>query len=134
MGRFEPEMMRFVKRYLAELRRIPTVFLAVSLAAFNAGRPCEKRAAAQTTVEKTTAAFFAQTGWTPSRIEAVAGALSYSRYGFLTRWIMKRIAGKEGLPVDTTQDYEFSDWPRLDRAIGEWMAGSPSARAATPSA
>ena len=28
---------------------------------------------------------------------------------------MKRIARKQGAPTDTTRDYEFTNWERIDR-------------------
>lgn len=45
--------------------------------------------------------------------KAVAGALLYTRYGWLKRWIMRRIVRKAGGDVDTTRDYEYTDWIAL---------------------
>jgi menaquinone-dependent protoporphyrinogen oxidase len=133
MGKYEPEMAKFVKRYQADLRNIPTAFLSVSLAeasAQDADATPEYRAEAQAHVEKTIAAFLAETGWTPSRVSAAAGALMYSKYNFITRFVMKRIARKAGRPTDASRDYEYTDWNRLDRLADEFAA---SARLAPPS-
>ena len=37
--------------------------------------------------------FRAETGWAPKVTKIVAGALLYTRYWWLKRWVMKRIAG-----------------------------------------
>jgi menaquinone-dependent protoporphyrinogen IX oxidase len=43
---------------------------------------------------------------------------------------MKLIAKHEGAPVDTTRDYEFTNWTRLDQVIAELIRDIPSASAA----
>ena len=40
----------------------------------------------------------------------VAGALPYTKYGWLKRMMMKRIVAKAGGDTDTTRDYEYTDW------------------------
>ena len=67
--------------------------------------------------------FVAETGWKPSRTFPVAGALSYSKYNPLVRFIMKRIARKEGAPTDTSRDYELTNWPAVDRFTREIAEG-----------
>jgi menaquinone-dependent protoporphyrinogen IX oxidase len=57
--------------------------------------------------------FYATTEGQTRRIaERIA---SYTRYGWFTRWIMKRIAKKEGGPVDTARDHELTDWDAVAR-------------------
>jgi menaquinone-dependent protoporphyrinogen oxidase len=48
----------------------------------------------------------------------VAGALPYTRYNWLKRWVMKRIVAKAGGDTDTTRDYEYTNWEEL-RAFSE---------------
>ncbi len=43
-------------------------------------------------VKKVIDAFFEQTSWCPNRVKPVAGALLYTKYNFLIRFVMKRIA------------------------------------------
>jgi menaquinone-dependent protoporphyrinogen oxidase len=57
--------------------------------------------------------FVERLGWQPTMIKVVAGALPYTRYGVLTRWIMKRIASDAGGDTDTSRDYEYTDWRDL---------------------
>ena len=40
----------------------------------------------------------------------VAGALRYTHYNWLKRWMMKRIVTKAGGNTDTSRDYEYTDW------------------------
>jgi len=63
--------------------------------------------------------FEKETGWRPGHVLAVAGALAYSQYNFIIRFVMKRIARKAGAPTDTSRDYELTDWSALDAFIGD---------------
>lgn len=108
-GRYQRGVRDFVERHRAWLDARPSAFFSVSLAA--ASRNPDERAAARTIAEK----FVAAAGWTPQRIESFAGALRYTRYGWLKRMLMKYIAGKEGGDVDTSRDFEYTDWDAVTR-------------------
>ncbi len=82
----------------------PSAFFSVSLAAASP-TPAEREEAAQLA-----SGFPAEAGWNPQKIVSVAGRLAYTQYGFLTRFIMKRIARRRGAPTDTSRDYEFTNW------------------------
>ena len=82
-------------------------------------------------MKKTIDDFVAETNWHPTHIAAVAGALKFSRYNFVTRFIMKRIATSQGMPADTTRDYEFTDWTKLDHLIEEFISNDIPAAAST---
>jgi menaquinone-dependent protoporphyrinogen IX oxidase len=81
-GEYEPEMKVFVRCHLGELGPIPSTFLSVSLAARieedETATP-EKRTAAHASIRRTIDRFLAETGWRPSHIAEVAGALMYSK-------------------------------------------------------
>jgi menaquinone-dependent protoporphyrinogen IX oxidase len=53
------------------------------------------------------AAFQQETVWHPQSVASFAGALAYSKYGFLKRLVMKRIARQAGGETDTSHDYEY---------------------------
>jgi menaquinone-dependent protoporphyrinogen oxidase len=79
----------------------------------------------------------AETGWRPRRIELVAGALLYTRYNFLVRFVMRQISKAEGGDTDTSRDYEYTDWAAVDRFALEFVediTATPAAEApvATP--
>ena len=48
--------------------------------------------------------------WQPDERKLVAGALPYTRYNWVKRWVMRRIVSKAGGDLDTSRDYEYTDW------------------------
>lgn len=124
LGKHEPEILKFVKDNLSELQQIPTLFLSVSLSEVtveDANAQPEKRAEARLDVKRTIDSFVAETGWQPSHIAAVAGASMYSRYKFAIRFAVRLIARKTGAPVDTSRDYEFTDWTKLRGLVEDFV-------------
>jgi menaquinone-dependent protoporphyrinogen oxidase len=118
----EREMIEFVRRYRDELHRIGAVFVSVSMSEAGAEdlqAPAERRARSAADAERMVDAFIKETGWKPERYLRVAGALLYTQYNFLVRFVMKRISRQNGGPTDTSRDYEFTDWPTLDRFVDE---------------
>ena len=133
VGEYEPEMTTFVRCHLGELGRIPSTFISVSMAARvveDEGAPPDTRPAAHENIRRTIDRFLAETGWRPTHIAEVGGTLMYSRYSVVTRFVLKLIAKHEGAPVDTTRDYEFTNWTKLDQAIDEQVRDNPSVKAA----
>jgi menaquinone-dependent protoporphyrinogen oxidase len=121
-GRHEKEMIAFVQHHKADLERIPAIFLSVSLSEAGAedlNAPPAQRGQAASDVRKMMGDFFAETGWHPAKTQAVAGALRYTKYNRLLRFVMKRIAERAGASADTSCDHEFTDWPKLDQLVDE---------------
>jgi menaquinone-dependent protoporphyrinogen oxidase len=121
-GRHEPEMATFVKEHRAELESMPAAFLSVTLSEAGAERADatqEEHARFTADVQKMLDDFFQETGWHPARVKPVAGALLYTKYNFLLRFVMKRIAKKSGAETDTSRDYEYTDWVALDHFVDE---------------
>jgi menaquinone-dependent protoporphyrinogen oxidase len=89
------------------LERLPSAFFSVSLAAHGDTANAE---AYITNFEQ-------QTGWHPTKLGLFSGALLYRKYGFLKRWMMKRIVrDKPGiLSTDTSRDHEYTDWDQVER-------------------
>ena len=130
-GKHERELADFVRKHRAALEQMPAVFLSVSLSEAGAEDPAaspERRAQAALDVRKMIETFLAETGWQPSKVRAVAGALLYSKYNFLIRFVMKRIARAQGASADTSHDYEFTDWEALDRIVDEVVPRGPELR------
>jgi menaquinone-dependent protoporphyrinogen oxidase len=129
----EREMIEFVKRCRSELEKMPTAFLSVTLSEAGAERPnatAKEHAQFAADVQKVMDAFFTETSWHPKRAKPVAGALLYSKYNVLIRFIMKRIARKSGGDMDTSRDYEYTDWAALGHFVEEFAAEIPSEVAA----
>jgi len=107
-GKHQRAMRDFVARYAGDLSARPSIFFSVSLSAAST-HPEEVDAA-----RRLADAFPTAHGWTATRIESIAGCLAYTRYGFIKRWIMQRIARKEGAPTDATRDFDLTDWSQVD--------------------
>ncbi|HWD38172.1 MAG TPA: flavodoxin domain-containing protein [Fimbriimonas sp.] len=61
------------------------------------------------------------TGMKPELTSTFAGAVNYREYGFLLRWIMKRICRSEGGPTDTSRDHELTDWTEVNAFAQEFL-------------
>ncbi|MBZ5606482.1 MAG: flavodoxin domain-containing protein [Acidobacteriia bacterium] len=120
----EGEIVDFVKRRLDELQRIPSIFLSVSLTQASVedpAAPMARRAQASADVQRMIDRFLAETGWLPSKVKPVAGALMYSKYNFILRFIMKRIAASAGGSTDTSRDHIYTNWASLDQMAEEFL-------------
>ena len=132
IGHHEREMIAFVRQHRAELERLAAAFISVTLSeagAENLMRSDAERERATADVQRMIDVFVKETGWHPERTLPVAGALTYSRYNIFMRFIMKRIAREAGAPTDTARDYEFTNWPALDRFVAELAARKGQASA-----
>jgi menaquinone-dependent protoporphyrinogen oxidase len=124
VDRHESEMVTFVKRHRTELERLPVAFVSVSLSEAGverAGATAEQRAQASAAVHALIEKFVRQTGWRPRRVKPVAGALLYTKYNPLIRFVMKQIVKRAGGDTDTSRDYEYTDWVALDRFVEEFV-------------
>lgn len=108
-------VVRFVQSHRTELDRVPTLFFSVGLAILS--KTSDGRAQTMTIVDK----LVSETGWHPRRVELIAGALPYTRYNFLIRFVMRQIAKKEGGDTDTSRDYEYTDWNAVERLAVEFV-------------
>jgi len=106
-GGFQKPVVRWARTHAAQLNRMPSAFLSVCLGIL------EKRPEVRRTLDALVERFQLSTGWRPGRIKFVAGALPYTRYNWLKRWIMRRIVAKAGGDTDTTRDFEYTDWDDL---------------------
>ncbi len=127
-GAHEPEMEAFVRRHMRELAGSHTAFISVSLTEATVEdptRPDQERAEATREVERTMERFFDATGWRPDQVSPTAGALLYSRYGWVKRLMMSRIARQAGRDADTSHDYVYTDWDALDRFVLDFARERP---------
>jgi len=132
VGHHEREMIDFVRRHRGELTRLDAVFVSVTLS--EAGAEDERaaadhRARSAADARRMIDAFVAETGWQPAHSLSVAGALAYTRYNFLVRFVMKRIARAQGGPTDTSRDHDLTNWPRLDRFVDDVCRAAAGGRA-----
>lgn len=124
-GKHQTHVGEYVRETREALERVPNAFYSVSLAAAN---DCDAgREEAQGYAEE----LIRLTRWRPRRVVLIAGALLYTRYNLLLRWVMRRIARSKGSrDLDTSRDYVYTDWMAVRQFAEEFLeAAVPRARA-----
>ena len=106
-GRYQRAVQRWVQNNRRALMGKPSAFVSVCLAVL------QWQPEVQRELNAIIDRFLMATGWRPTWTKPVAGALVYTKYGWLKRWIMRRIAAKAGGDTDTTRDHEYTDWEDL---------------------
>jgi menaquinone-dependent protoporphyrinogen oxidase len=129
-GRYQKPLVDWATAQAQSLARAPTLFLSVSLSA--AGDDADDWEGLRNCVR----AFESETGWTPERVEHVAGAFKFREYDFFRYWAMRWIAASKDETVHPGHDREYTDWARLTRALDDWLAqialpGAPPGAART---
>jgi menaquinone-dependent protoporphyrinogen oxidase len=114
-GKHPAALGAFALEHLEALSRVPTALLSVSLSA--AHHDAHSQAEARRYIE----AFRAETGWRPTASLPVAGALRYTRYDFFKRLMMRILAESRGDDVDTTRDWEYTDWGSLNLFVDRFL-------------
>lgn len=109
MGRYQSYIRKFVRRHADLLNDCRSVFVSVN------GHSPESDAAWRQTARGYVDKFLEQSGWRPAHIATFAGALRFTQYGPVTKWMMKQISKRTGGPTDTSRDYESTDWAAVDR-------------------
>lgn len=107
IGDYQKSVARWVRLYAPILNGMPTAFLSVGLAVL------QHEPAPRQEITRIMNRFLARCGWRPAATQLVAGAVPYTRYGWLKRQMMKRIVAKAGGGTDTTRDYEYTNWNEL---------------------
>jgi menaquinone-dependent protoporphyrinogen oxidase len=115
LGKHSRHLSEFARCHKTSLEAIPTAFFSVSLSA--AGSDKEKADASRYLEE-----FLQQVGWSPTAKATFAGGLLYREYGFLKRWMMKKIARDAGKDTDTLKNHEYTDWKAVDGFVTEFLA------------
>jgi menaquinone-dependent protoporphyrinogen oxidase len=108
VGRHRSGIREFLSTNRDLLNSVPTAFFQVSLS--SAVEDSDRRAEAAQYVDELLEA----SGWQPDRIGLFGGALTYSKYGFLKRLMLKQIAKDATGDVDSSRDYEYTDWEAVD--------------------
>jgi len=119
-GKHQREAESFVRAHLNAFNGRPSVFVSVSLSICSV--VTSEVDAARATADR----FPTQVGWKAGRVVCVAGRLAYTQYGWLKRFIMRRIAARSGGSTDTTRDHELTDWSQV-RAIAADLAADIAA-------
>ena len=86
MHKYQSAVVDYVKTNAAALNKIRSGFFSVSMAAASGDAESKKE------MEEVTSAFLKETGWNPTQIEQVAGALRYTQYDFFKKLVMRLIS------------------------------------------
>lgn len=119
-GHYQAALSDFAESKASELRRVPSLFLSVSLAA--AGHDADDWRSLEQILDD----FEAASAWTPGRVEQVAGAYRPSQYDIFRRFIMRRIIAAKDPGADLAEDKEYTDWPVLFTAVTNWLTSLDS--------
>jgi menaquinone-dependent protoporphyrinogen oxidase len=103
-GGYQRSVDRWVRAHAAALATRPAAFVSVCLGVLQHDPKVDAE------LQRIRDRFFDATGWHPPTVHVVAGALPYTRYNWLKRWVMRRIVAKAGGDTDVSRDYEYTDW------------------------
>lgn len=98
---------QFIQKHHDQLNSMASYFFSVNLTA----RKPERRSVKDNPYLQK---FLRQIQWAPMKTEVFAGALLYTKYGWLDKQLIRFIMRLTGGPTDLTQDTEFTDWNRVD--------------------
>lgn len=110
-GKYQTAIEHFVQEHHQSLNRMKSLFVSVSLTAA-ADEPESWKELKQQTED-----FLLSTGWNPAHVEYTAGALLYTKYDYLKRFIMRMISKKAGGDTDTSKDHVYTDWEKLKSVL-----------------
>lgn len=100
-------LQKWLKRNSSRITAKPGAFFSVCLGIL------EKNPALRGKEKRIAQNLFDKTGWHPSLSTVFAGALAYTRYSWMKRWMMKQIAARSGGDTDTTRDHEYTNWDEV---------------------
>lgn len=110
-GKYQASIENYVMHYAEKLNTKVSAFISVSLTA------AIKEEESWKELETITSDFLQKTGWEPTEVEQVAGALRYTQYDFLKKFIMRMIAKRSGGDTDTTHDHEYTQWEQVENLM-----------------
>lgn len=116
IGNYPKQIPKFISKYRGWLNNVPGALFTVCMAINS--QQTKSREQAVGFGDK----LISQTGWRPVLTETFAGAVKYTQYGFITRFIMKNISKREGGSTDTTRDHEYTDWDRVTQFADAFAA------------
>lgn len=110
-------IVQYIERHRDALLKRPTAFFSVSMSAASRSPGFDPDGYMTATFDKV--------GWRPGIAKSFAGALPYRKYGWFTRFIMKRISKSAGHTTDTSKNHEFTDWDAVRELADQVRAMLP---------
>jgi menaquinone-dependent protoporphyrinogen oxidase len=106
-GHLPKVLLTWTNGYKGSLKGLPVGFFTVGLNA------ADSRPKARTEDDRVLKTFCEKASLEPKILVALTGALYYRKYGFITRFLLRRIAAEAGGPTDTSKDHELTDWMQV---------------------
>ncbi|MGI9412254.1 MAG: flavodoxin domain-containing protein, partial [Hyphomicrobiales bacterium] len=111
--RHQESLVAFALAHLADLEAKPSAFLSVSLSAALKDGEQDCVDYVEDFVEKS--------GWRPSNLLMVPGAVRYSEYDFFMEQIIRHVVIQGRESKDFKEDYELTDWEALGTFVDEFI-------------
>jgi menaquinone-dependent protoporphyrinogen oxidase len=115
IGKYPAYLREFVTQHRDWLNKVPSALFTVCMAIQS------QNAAEREEAERFGKRFIETTHWHPTLIDTFAGAVKYTQYNFITRFIMKMITKREGGSIDTRHDHEYTDWDAVARFTNRFL-------------
>ncbi|MBS1715737.1 MAG: protoporphyrinogen oxidase [Armatimonadetes bacterium] len=125
IGSASPELCQWAKERQEALASRTVAFFTVSMSA------SDKRDVARLEDARIVEEALSASRLEPDFIASLAGSLDYTKYPYLKRMLMKRIARLSGGPQDTGRDHELTDWEQVDAFARAVAAGDRSSAFST---
>ena len=109
-GQFPKSLRQWVIKNRDSLTERPTAFFSVCLGILQ-----KENAKVLADEKRIVTEFLMSANWHPSEWAIFAGALAYSKYGWIKKRIMRSIARKAGTETQIDRDYEYTDWEEVKR-------------------
>lgn len=119
-GAYQAALVHYIQEHKAELQRMPTAFISVSLSA--ASDDTKDNDGLSQCWER----FTTQTGWMPLELHQAAGAFRFTKYDFFKRWTMRLIAYQKGVTAAPDSDLELTDWSALETFADDFAVHAKS--------
>lgn len=107
-SKYDDGLLKYAKDHATDLAAKPNGFFTVCM------RAAEPDGAQGPEVLGYVDSFREQTGWSPDITAVFGGALAYTRYGIIKRFVMKRIAAQGGFSTNTKSDHDYTDWNAVE--------------------
>lgn len=114
-GKYQASIEHFVREHHETLNQMNSIFVSVSLTAATDETESWKE------LKQQTEDFLKGAEWNPKHVEYTAGALLYTKYDYLKRFIMRMISKKAGGDTDTSKDHVYTDWDQLKTVLNQVM-------------
>lgn len=115
MSGYQSAIQWWVRKHAKALNAKTTAFISVCLGVL------ERKPEVDADEERILKRFLRKCGWHPTVTKIVAGAIPYTRYNFLKKFVMKRIAQRTNGGTDTSRDYEYTDWVALQEFTKDFL-------------